>query len=294
MQRFYYSQRPYQNFEFNPINNGQQTAQSPVNGEQFRNTPPSSSISQLVTQHCNIIKEKAEIISTDELTNTLDKLLREIKQFKNQQQSITNLHYIITTLILVNRSTLASVVQHNFFTLLRAPLIQLIQQWHRDFYLNEDDLFIFRTIISLLKRLLNKINEINLYPSWLFDPSLLNAVAACLRDISKSDKFLHEKNKHASKGFIHLLSIYITYQKHLSDDKSSNKDSLVQLIDSAVHCLTSKQYIDLFEQMQTKKKLEPAQRKLFFDKCPSFLISYNGTRFFDLSLDKNKNLKFFL
>jgi hypothetical protein len=287
MQRFYYPQQPYEKFKFNPIPNGQQTAQSPLIGERIRNKPPSSSISQLVTQHCNIMEEKAEIISTDELTSTLDKLLREIKQFKNQQQAIANLNYIITTLILVNRSTLASVVQHKFFTLLRAPLIQLIQQWNRDFYLNEDDLFIFRTIISLLKRLLNKIREINLYPSWLFDPSLLNAVAACLRDISKSDKLLNEKSKHESKGFIHLISIYIAYQKHLSDDKSSNNDSLVQLIDATIDCLTSKQYIDLFEQMQTKNKLELAQRKLFFEKCPSFLISYNGTRFFDLSLNKN-------
>jgi len=278
---------PFNNFQqlngqFSSRQNYQQIPLSMINNQGFRNTQISATSSRLVTHHCNIISEKAEVISSSELTNLLDEIFNEFANFQDQKQQLTNLKDILVVLLSVRRRTLASITQHKFFTLLRKPLIQILQQWNNGSDLNEDEAITFRNITKLLKSLVKEITDVNLYPSWLSDSSLLDTIAVCFTNISKSSKFFDKENEQETKSFISLLNTYDDYQKDLDSENTSNQDKLVKLLDPILHCLTSHFYLDSFNQIQTGKESISRKAKFFLIKCPTFLTSYDGRFFYFL------------
>jgi hypothetical protein len=269
MYSFYPSQRP------NGMQMRQQQGRSMGKRQEFRSTQLPTLPSKLVTHHCNMISQKSDVISTSELTHSLDKFVRELEHVNSQQQQ-TNLIDIFAVLILVRSPILISVAKHHFFTLLRTSLIQILQQWRRASNLNENEVCMFRNITKLLKIMFKKATDINVYPAWLSDSLLLENIVGSLTDIAVSGKFLQEKNEHEVKVFTRLLNIYANYQQLLSDENSINKDKLVQLLDPITQCLTSPHYINSFNILLNDKSSLSAGEKFFLIKCPTFLASYTG------------------
>ncbi|CAF1444150.1 unnamed protein product [Adineta steineri] len=273
---------PYAHQQFYSTYNNQQELQPMFNNLNIHNTSASSSSpspsSKLIVQHCNTIRQKAKVITKDELERILDESYRELKTLTVPSQINPNLKRIIVALLFVKSPTLPSLSLHKFFILLQAPLTQIIRQWQRTSSLNQNDVFMFTSIIKLLRNLLKNIFDTKRYPTWLFDTPLLTTIANFLVKMAKSKKFFNKKNHRESKAFIHLFSIYIDYQTDLNEEKTFNKDILDKLIDPVTQCLRSNHYIDIFSQLQTKKEILKMQKRFFLSKCPSFLVSYNGSR----------------
>lgn len=270
MQSYYQYQQPYEQYF------SQGTKQSKFRHKERNETPSQASSSTSITRQCDIIDERANVISSEELTSTLDKVFKDIEKLPNQKQQIANLKDIITVLIQVRQPILESVVQHKFFTLLQIPLNQILRQWNQTLSLDEDDSIIFRNLIKLLRKLFRNIEEIQLYPSWFTDASLLDTIAVCLTNLSKSNKYFHKNNRFTAKIFIYLFDIYDEYQDLLNTETNTDQEILATLRDPVIQCLTSNLYLDSFDNLQKGASLRSKQEKFFLSRCPKFLTSYNG------------------
>jgi hypothetical protein len=270
-------QEPYS--QVSSRHNSKHKSRSTFKHQGSHNTHLPRDSSGFINHHCNTIRQQAKVISSHELTNVLDKIFDEIKNFHDQKKTFTSLNDILGALIHVRQSTLPSIAEHNFFMLLRVPFLQILRQWNSDTYLNEDEVLMFRNITKLVKKLVQEIPHPDNYPSWLTGPVLLDTIAACFTDISKSGKFFDKKNSREAKCFLRLLGTYDIYQKDLMDEKDSNQDKLVQLLDPVIHCLTSQFYLDSFNNIQLSTKSMSKKDKFFLIKCPAFLTTYNGIYF---------------
>jgi len=225
-------------------------------------------ISKETTQYCKILRDKENNIS-----NILDDIFEHVNSIQNEKQQTIDLKEIIFTLIQTNRSNLPSVRQHEFFTLIQTPLVNLLQQWTLKSKVTEDDLFFFRNIAKLVKALLKSIDDINLYPSWINNSSLIETLASFLKYIITSKK---NPNKRVIKYFLRFFNIYKSYQILIDENSTANQDQLVGFIDPIITCLTSNFYMNSFHYLQNNvKKLLPRQ-KLALLHCPRFFISYRG------------------
>jgi len=270
MQSYYQYQQPYEQYF------SQETKQSTFQHRERNETPSQASSSASITRQCDIIDERANVISSEELTSTLDKVFKDVEKLPNQKQQIANLKDIITVLIQVRQPILESVVQHEFFTLLQIPLKQILLQWNQTLSLDEDDSIIFRNLVKLLRKLFRNIEEIQLYPSWFTDASLLDTIAVCLTNLSKSNKYFHKNNRFTAKIFIYLFDIYDEYQDLLNTETNTDQEILAPLRDPVIQCLTSNLYLDSFDNVQKGASLRSKQEKFFLSRCPKFLTSYNG------------------
>ncbi len=255
---------------------GRNNTQSPFKNQRPNNISSPLVPSKFVIHHCNIIRKKAAVISDSELTHLLNELMNEFENFHDHTTKITNFREIIDALSRIPRSTLPLIGQHKFFTLLHLPFIQILQQWDNGTPLTEDESVMFKNMIKLSKPLLSEITDPNLYPPWLSDPVLLDAIAACFTDILKFTRFFDKTSEREPKSFLYLLEAYDDYQKDLNNDKTANPDKLVQLLPPIIKCLTSQFYIDSFNSIESSKGSMSKKDKFFLIKCPTFLTNYNG------------------
>ncbi|CAF0891793.1 unnamed protein product [Rotaria sordida] len=244
----------------------------------FTNSQYSSS--RQTSFHKSIINKDPKTISNSELANLLDHHPKELKKMrrKHPQQQLPILMDFLLTVCRVPKSTLLSVAQHNFFSSLQTPFSDLLQRWCRSSSLTDDEISMFRSIVKLIKRFNKATDAVELLPSWLLDSTFLNTIANCLTNIGTSKNFLNDKNNRLLKYFTRLIEIYTYYQECLNDENDSDKDTLVLLLDPILQCLTSSQYINTFTNLSQDKKSMTNIEKFFLLKCPSFLISYNGSR----------------
>ena len=86
---------------------------------------------QIQLRHGDILNKNPKSISTSELTILLNDNTEEIKRLdhKQQQQQAPALIEITSFLIHLPNKTLATIIKNDFFSLLRNPLIDLLQLW---------------------------------------------------------------------------------------------------------------------------------------------------------------------
>ena len=230
-----------------------------------------------IAEYCFSLRNQADTISSEELYDRLNQITNILKSFNYQeQQPLPVLIDILIVLIYVRPRILASVSQHEFFSMLQISFIDILRQWCRLASLLEDESFMFYSMAKLLTIVIDNIDNINLLPSWFSDLRLFDVIADCLTDMANSRKFLDHRNKHQLKYFTRLIEIYISYQQRLTDENQSNKDILLPLLHPIVQCLTSSHFINTFINISTDTKSMTAIEKFFLIKCPAFLISYNG------------------
>ena len=235
-----------------------------------------SSSSTAIGRQCDKINEQANTISSQELTGILDQFFIEIEKIHHQNNQIENLKDIIAVLIHIRQSVLDSIIQHRFFTLLPIPLNHILQQWNKTSTLDRNDAIIFRNSTKLLKKLFHGLEEFREYPFWFTDASLLDSIAGCLTNLSKSRTYFEKSNRQAVKIFIRLFDIYEEYQYLLSIEANADQDKLGRLIDPLLQCLSSNLFAGSFENIEKGASLRSKQEKFFLTRCPKFLISYKG------------------
>lgn len=228
-------------------------------------------ISKETTQYCKVLRGKG-----DSLSNILDDIFEYVNNIQNERQQTIDLKEIIFTLIQTNRSNLSSVRQHEFFTLIPTPVVNLLQQWTLKSNVNQDDLFFFRNIVKLGKAQSKYIDDINLYPSWINNSSLIETIGSFLKHIITSKK---NPNERVIKYFLRFFNIYKNYQILIDENSTANQDQLVGFVDSVMACLTSNFYINSFHHLQNNVKKLSQKQKLALLHCPRFFISYRGKQF---------------
>ena len=247
----------------------------------FTNPQYSLPTSNLVNPYSVTINKDPEIFSHTELINLLNQQTNVLKQLhaKDQQQQLPILTNIITILIRVPKSIFISILQNEFFSLLRIPLTDILKQWCHPSSLSENESFIFRVIAKLIRKLIKLTKDIKQIPSWLSDSTLLEAISTCLIDIANSSRFIDPNNKRQLKSFTYLIDAYIHYQQQLNQQDQNQKDKLLQLLDPILQCLISSHYIHTFTNLSLDSKSMTTIEKLFLIKVPSFLTSYYGIYF---------------
>ncbi|CAF2736925.1 unnamed protein product [Rotaria sp. Silwood2] len=248
--------------------------------KQFNSSQYSSLSTRQTDFQSFIINKDPKTISNSELKKLLDQHPKQLNKMrhKSSQQQISILIDFMSTLYRVPKSTLLSVAHNKFFTLLQFPFTDLLRRWCRSSDLTDNEIYMFRTIVKLIKRFLKATDANELLPSWLLDTTFLNTVADCLTYIATSKEFLYDKNNRLLKYFTRLIDSYVRYQEFFDDENHSNKDALVLLLDPILQCLTSSRYIDTFTNISQDKKSMTTNEKFFLLKCPSFVISYKGLR----------------
>lgn len=277
-----YSQQPFQRSITQTPQNGPQPfqrsrTQTPQNSQQSHATSLLTIPSKLVAHHCGLILEDGKHINPLELTNLLNDIVHELDNLNRLQRKIS-LFEVVGILTHVNSPTLISVAQHKLFRLLQKPFIRFIYQWQRNSFLPDNEMYMFRNTIKLLKVISYSGTTNKLCPSWLLHTSVLKSISDCLIHIAASGSFPDEKNHREFKYFTRFIDIYIHYQSQLNNNDSSNKDILIQLVDSIIHCLMSNHYIQLLKQLvKSNKKSMKINEKFFLIRCPCFLTFYKGT-----------------
>ena len=261
----------------------------PFNYIQPLNYPQYSlSNSNLAGQNQPDVNTDHRALSNPELIDLLDKHTTVLKRLheKDQQKQLPILIEVVTILNRLPRSTLISIVENDFFSLFRLPLISLLNQWcHQSTSLTEDEVYMFRTITKLIRRLIKAADDIKLIPSWLSDSSLLEAIAECLSDIGTTSELLDQNNKALFRYFTRLIDAYILYQQRLNDQNHPHKDLLTLLLQPIIECLSSSHFIhSLTDISQDTTSSMTTIQKFFLRKCPAFLTAYNGTYPIDTSL----------
>ena len=225
------------------------------------------------------IDKDPKFISTTELTAVLDVHTREVKRLheRDNQKQMPLLLDTMSILIHVRKSTLLSVSQNDFFTLLRNPFMDVLQQWSNSKLLSDAQAVMFHHVIKLIRYFIYTTDDISRLPLWLSDLTLLQTIAQCLVNIASSDTLLLPHNKHHFKYFTRLIDAYIDYQQRLIQPSSSDQDKLMPLIDPILRCLTSNHYIDTLNDMPVDQSSMSTKQKFFLVKCPTFLTSYTGS-----------------
>ncbi|CAF2157906.1 unnamed protein product [Rotaria magnacalcarata] len=236
-----------------------------------------SACTMLINYHCNIIVQKVKTISKLELISFLDTCQREIKLSSNEPH-LTSFNYILPALVLIRPSTLVAVARHKFFSLLRTPLMNAIDQWFQNCKLDEKQRLFFRNVTKFLKILFKNTETLDCNPSWLFASSFISMIATQIADLVKSKNYFSDKSKRELKSFTRLFSIYIDYQERINKETSFTKDILFQFVGPIVRCLCSNDYIDSFEMKKSSKNMMTRKERFFLIQCPSFIISYNSSR----------------
>jgi hypothetical protein len=235
-------------------------------------TPPSL----LIAAHCSTIRRKAKRLDTKELSAILDDLVRELN---NQTLRLTtylnSLNEVVKILNSTLPPTLLDLSSHYFFILIRNTIRNLLQQLLISKRLNGQEIYVLRNCVLLVQHLVEKINDVSKVLHWITDATFLDALANCLNKIEKISK--KDRNKHAIKQITRLLNMFCNIQEHLPLDL--HKTLFVRLLQPTIDCLTSSNYVKLFQNFQSNANSLTVDQKLILIKCPYFLTTYNGKYF---------------
>ncbi|CAF0801731.1 unnamed protein product [Adineta ricciae] len=222
------------------------------------------------------VKRKLKTLSNFELINLLNTHMSQLKQihYQDQQQQLPISIEFLRILYYAPRSTLASAIQSEEFSLVRTTLNDILQQWERFSYLPDNEASMFHITTKVLHRIIKVIDDITLVPLWLSDSTLLDTIATSLTHIANTGKFLDDNNKQPFRHFTHLIHTYTLYQQHLSQHPHSNKDTFIQLLHPVQLCLTSTHFVHSFATLSNSLT---TSHKFFLLKCPAFISSYHGS-----------------
>ena len=260
-------------------------------------SPEQYSYAQYSAEHVNVRKQyQSPTVTRDprtytdsDLTNLLDKNTSFLKRMheNDEQKRLPVLLQVLTILKRVPRRILILKLQNEFFSLLQHRLVHLLTQWiDQSKLLSNDEIYIFRIIIKLIRKSMKVLDDIEVIPSWLFDSSLLTTIAHSLTFIANSPTIINQNNKHIFKYFIRLFDTYLLYQQRFASQHQSHKDSLNQLLQPIQQCLSSSHFIQIFTSSTSLTSIE----KFFLRKCPAFILSYNGNYIYLLFSSSNNNL----
>ena len=209
-----------------------------------------------------------------ELQARLDRFARKRRyKAKRSMAYVDKMNESIDELNDVPSSTLAELVAHPFYTVVRDLLRDLLLEWHSSLALNRDETYLLRTIVRLLGRLVKSATDVSLLGSWLADTSLIKALATCLSDIDRLLEKGNDENKF--KSLTRLFDAFILYYRRLPSIAPDDPE-LNRLVESTMDCLVSSTYDRTFRKLKPEAASTTVAQRFFLIQCPSFLVSQQG------------------
>ncbi|CAM4836539.1 unnamed protein product [Rotaria magnacalcarata] len=248
--------------------------------QQTHNPPGSSQLVRLTNLNNSINGKDPKAMSKSELKKLLNSVVHEFNQVddKYKEESLPIIANCIIKIGGVQEATLLSVLQHPFVSSLQAPFIDLLHRWRNSSSISDGKAVVFRAVVKLIEKLVKSTGDTKVLPSWLFDSTFLSAIADCLTDIATSRKYFDEQHRLLLKRFTGLIGVYTDCQLRWNDNNNNDKDKLVILLGPIIQCLTSSHYAHIFTNTAQKKTKMTIIENFYLLRCPSFLISYNGSR----------------
>jgi hypothetical protein len=174
-------------------------------------------------------------------------------------------------------SVLATITSHRFYNTIQHLIRDLLIDWNLSYKLNPDETFLLRNCVCLLNRLVNSVENITVFTSWLLDPLFINSIADCMSNI---DQLLsNDKEKYNFKQLTRLLDLFRRYYQRLPSN-FQNDDRFNRLFEATMDCLVSSRYDQTFRNLKPNAKSMTTEEKFFLIKCPSFLSANHGRTFF--------------
>jgi hypothetical protein len=239
-------------------------------------SPPSL----LIAAHCSTIRRKAKRLDNKELSAILDDFSRELNTTNLHPLTYLNsLNQIVKILNSYSPSILPNLSSHYFFLLIRNTIKNLLQKLSQFKRLDNQEVYLLRNCCLLIDHLIKKLPDVSKVLHWITDVTFLDALAECLNRIDKISK--KDYNRHAIKQLTRLLNIFCIIQERLPLDL--HRTLFVRLLQPTINCLTSLNYVKLFENFQSNADSLTENQKLFLIKCPYFLTTYNGNQIFRFS-----------
>jgi len=202
------------------------------------------------------------------------------KKFRyKSKRSITYVNTMNNVIIQFNdipSSVLATITSHRFYNIIQHLIRDLLIDWNLFYKLNPDETFLLRNCVLLLNRLVNTVEDVTVFTSWLLEPLFINAIANCMSNI---DELLSkDKEKYNFKQLTHLLDLFRTYYQRLPSNLQ-NDDRFNRLFEATMDCLVSSRYDRAFRKLKPNAESMTTKEIFFLIKCPSFLSSNHGRIF---------------
>jgi len=176
----------------------------------------------------------------------------------------------------VPSSILATITSHKFYNTIRNLIRDLLIDWNSSYKLNPDETFLLRNCVLVLNRLVNIVEDVTVFTSWLLEPLFINAIVDCMSNI---DQLLSkDKEKYNFKQLTRLLDLFCTYYRRLPSHLQ-NDDRFNRLFEATMDCLSSSRYDRTFRKLKPNAKSMTTEEKFFLIQCPSFLSSNHGRTF---------------
>ncbi|CAF3324917.1 unnamed protein product [Rotaria socialis] len=277
MDKFYFN---YRNEKDVSPRSGLLKVQKSVETLQQTHTPPGSSQLVRLSNLKNSINDKdPKTMSKSELKKLLNSVSQAFNQVndKNKEETLPIIAKCIIKISGVQESALLSVLQHPFVSSLQAPFIDLLHRWRNSSSISNGEAVAFLAVVKLIKKLVKYTDDTRVLPSWLFDSTFLHTIADCLTDIATSRKYFDEKHFFSLKRFTRLIRVYTHCQLRWNDHNDNDKDKLVILLGPIIQRLTSSRYAHIFTNTSKNTTKMTIIEKFYLLRCPSFLISYNGS-----------------
>ncbi|CAF1522762.1 unnamed protein product, partial [Didymodactylos carnosus] len=235
--------------------------------------------------------DKLQISSVDELSNVYTTLVQELN---NKRVTVNE---ICQRLIAESDEIVAdtSVIDHVLYTLLIPnTLSDILQKWHEQQHLTDDESTLFHNVSLLLLKLISystddskKINKIS---TWLVNKPFIESIAVNIKDIAEKGAHFSDRNLEHLDTILEALTDFQHEQKPIM-----NNPIMLQLLESIVDCLSSTYYSDTFLKLRPDVKQFNESEQFLLITCAHYFNKYSGSRRQEL-IDKllSKKLQIYL
>ncbi|CAF1205251.1 unnamed protein product [Didymodactylos carnosus] len=211
--------------------------------------------------------------SVNELPNIYELLSQELRaRTKSVEEICQKLNDLPDEIL-----TATSLIDHNLYIqLIPNTLRILLEKWHSEDYLTNDECNLFELIVKLLSKLVRQsaydVNKIDKIQQWLLNLTFIGGVFTCVLDIAKG-RHLQDNNIENLGTLLEIFSYFQTEQKSIMDHPA-----LSLLLDSVVACLSSSFYIDTFIQLHPETKKLIKSKQFLLVTCTDYFNAYTGNQ----------------
>ncbi|CAF4555040.1 unnamed protein product, partial [Didymodactylos carnosus] len=224
---------------------------------------------------CFKIKQQ-DHISNEELTLLFGHIVQELSKLKSgtsKDSFIRAISEIIS--LLENKDTEKAcksyMFNHKVFVLIRDALVILLNKWHTNETLNEQEMVLLQKTSAIFWDMIQEIadTDVVVFKTLLLNESFIESIKLCVDDITANDKQSDDDILSVLDTMIWVLGKLINKEKEVQDDPT-----LLTLLDSIMKCICSARYLDTFKQLCPEDSEVSVAVQFLLVTCPHYVIYY--------------------
>ena len=234
----------------------------------------------LIELKCKLIRDVDRSLTNEQLKDSLDAIVTELNKTETST-NIKTIQEIVTSVsfrfkhdrIFSNENLL----DHKVFVIIRNYYLNLMHEWRTGQLIEPYFGQVFSQIGMLFSDLCRDVTDrdVDALKFLLIDEPLIDELCQCLREISSDGKHLHDKH-------IEGINYYILAINYLERGRVEiqNIKIISDLLTQIVHCVCSKYFINMFNQLDRLKELN-AEQTFLLDTCTDFISWHDAGHYND-------------